>query len=137
MSTENYELDDEFEYHAYRVGRPTRTVEIDSPGDGTHSIEEGTLTAELVHKEELWTTRQDDGWTAHYVGSDGGIGFGLDDGNSGGVVVPYDLVGIIEFPEPMTEKEADEWLDDDQLLEYTDTHIDSGLTAEDMLEEIR
>ena len=32
MSAENYELDDEFEYHAYRVGRPTRTVEIDAPG---------------------------------------------------------------------------------------------------------
>jgi hypothetical protein len=132
-----YELDDEFEYHAYRVGRPTRTVEIDAPGGGAHTIEEGTLTAELVHREDLWETRESGGWTAHYAGPDGGIGFGIGEENSGGVVVPYDLVGVIEFPEPMTEKEADEWLDDEKLLKFRDESLESDLTADQFLEEIR
>jgi len=128
MSTD-YELDDEFEYHAYRVGRPTRTAEVKA-GDGTRTIEEGTLTAKLVHKDDLAITRKEGNWLAYYVAPDGGVGFD-------GVAVPYDLVGVIEFPEPMTEKEADAWLDDAQLLEYADDTIVSDVTAEDMLEELR
>lgn len=132
----DYELDDEFEYHAYRVGRPTRTAEV-AAGDGTDTIEEGTLTAELVHKEDLHETRESDGWIAHYVGPEGGVGFGIEEGNPGGVAVPYDLVDIIELPEPMTEKEAQEWLDDADLLQYREESIESDTTAEELLEVIR
>jgi hypothetical protein len=136
MSNTDCELDDEFEYHAYQVGRPTRTAEVKA-GDGTQTIEEGTLTAELVHKDDLRITRKEDGWMAYYVAPDGGVGFGIGEGNSGGVAVPYELVGVIEFPEPMTEKEADEWLDDEQLLAYADDTIVSDVTVEDLLEELR
>jgi hypothetical protein len=135
-SSDEYELDDEFEYHAYRVGRPTRTAEVQAP-NGTNTIEEGTLTGELVHKNDLWETREEAGWIAYYVDPDGGVGFGIGDGNSGGVAVPYDLVGIVEFPEPMTETEADEWLIDEHILQFADESIESDITAEDMLEELR
>jgi hypothetical protein len=137
MSDSDYELDDDVEYHAYRIGRPTRTVEVDAPGDDTHTIEEGTLTAELVHREDLWCTREEDGWVAHYVSPAGGVGFGIGDDNPGGVAVPYDLVGVIELPEPMTEQEADAWLTDDRLLEFVDERIESDTTAADLLEELR
>lgn len=136
MSKHNYELDDEFEYHAYRIGRPTRSAEVKA-GDGTDTIEEGTLTAELVHKDDLWETRESDGWIVHYVAPDGGIGFGIGKENSGGVPVPYDLVAILQLPEPMTEKDADEWLTDERFLQFTDTIIESDTTAEDILEAIR
>lgn len=137
MSSEaesDYEPDDEFKYHGYRVGRPTRTVEV-SAADGTSAIEEGTLTFELVHREDIWETREDDGWTVHYVSPDGGVGFGLDDGNSGGVVVPYDLEGIILFDEPMTEAEADGWLEEhpESWEEYVDGETDDAAAA--MLED--
>lgn len=137
-NSQNETLDDEFEYHAYRLGRPTRTKEVQS-ADGTTTIEEGTLTFELVHRSELWETRESDGWIAHYVAPDGGMGFGIGEGNSGGVVVSYDLAGIIEFPEPMTEKEADGWLEEnrDQWEPLLDEQIESDITAEDILEEIR
>lgn len=133
-----YELDDEFEYHAYRVGRPTRTAEVNSP-DGTSTIEEGTLTLDLVHREDLRITRQEGGWMAHYVSPEGGVGLGIGEDNPGGVAVPYDLVGVIEFPEPMTEKEADAWLSDhpDEWQQFTDERLESDVTAEDLLEEIR
>jgi hypothetical protein len=130
----DYELDDEWEYYGYRVGRPTRSAEVDAL-DGTHTIEEGTLTAELVHEDDLRITWKEGGWVSHYVSPDGGVGFGIGEGNSGGVAVPYDLVGVINFPEPMTEKEADEWLDDEQLLRFTETTIESDITAADLLEE--
>lgn len=136
MSEQAHELDDEVEYHAWRIGRPTRSAEVRG-GDGTTSIEEGTLTAELVHREDLHTTREKNGWTSFYVGPDGGVGFGIGDGNGGSVAVPYDLVGIIELPEPMTETEADEWLTDDRLLEFCDDEIESDVRADDLLEEIR
>lgn len=134
MSSE-YELDDEYEHHAYRVGRPTRTVEVDAP-DGTTTIEEGALTFDLCHKHDLHDTREQDGWVCYYVAPDGGVGFGLGE-NSGGVTLTYDLVGIIELPEPMTEKEADEWLTEERMLEYSSGLIESDVTAEDILDEIR
>lgn len=136
MSDADYELGDEFVYHAFQIGRPTRTAEV-AAGDGTTTIEEGTLTAELVHKEDLHETRESDGWIAYYVSPDGGVGFGIEEGNPGGVAVPYDLVDIIEFPEPMTEKEAAEWLDDADLLQYRDESIESDTTADDLLGAVR
>jgi len=69
--------------------------------------------------------RQDGGWTRHYVGPEGGAGFGLDEGNAGGVVVPYDLVDVIPLPRPMSEAEADEWWDEDRLLEWAENHTDA------------
>lgn len=136
VTDSDYELDDEWEYHAYHIGRPTRSAEVDAP-DGAHTIEEGTLTAELVHEDDLRITREEGGWVSHYVAPDGGVGFGIGEGNSGGVAVPYDLVGVIVFPEPMTEKEAEKWLDDEQLLEFTEATIESDITAADLLEEVR
>jgi hypothetical protein len=137
MSDHEYELDDEFEYHAWRVGRATRDAEIQAPDGGTDEIKEGTLTAELVHRDDLRMTRAEDGWMSHYVAPDGGVGFGIGEGNSGGVAVPYDLVGVIELPEPMTEKEADEWLDDERLMEFADETIESDVTAADLLGDLR
>jgi len=60
---------------------------------------------------------------AHFVAPDGGMGLGLDDGNSGGVAVPYDLEATITFPTPMTQKEADEWLPDGWFRDYPDTDV--------------
>lgn len=108
-------------YDGYLAGRPTRTAEVKAP-DGTSTIEEGMLTFELAHKHDIFDARQDAGWTVHYAGPDGGVGFGLDDGNSGGVVVPYDLVEVIPFPEPMTEDGARDWFDDDRMMEWAENH---------------
>ncbi|WP_123619615.1 hypothetical protein [Halorubrum sp. CSM-61] len=119
---DEYTLDDEFEYAGWRIGRPTRTAEVDAP-DGTHTIEEGVLTCELVTKDQLREAKLDGEWTAHFVAPDGGIGFGLDEGNSGGVAVPYALEATITFPTPMTEKEADEWLPDGWFRDYPDTDV--------------
>jgi hypothetical protein len=118
-----YTLDDELEYAGWRLGRPLRTAEVDAP-DGTHTIEEGVLTCELVTKDQLREAKRDGGWTAHYVAPDGGVGLGLgDDGNSGGVSVPYTLESTITFPTPMTEREADEWLPDGWFHEYPDVDL--------------
>lgn len=136
MTDEDYELDDEFEYHAYTVGRAKNTVEVKAP-DGSLTIEKGTIHFELTHEENLRDRRMDGGWTGHYVAPEGGVGFGIGEGNSGGAVVRYDLIDVIELPEPMTEKEADEWVTDEKLLSYRDETIESDLTAEDLLEAIR
>jgi len=101
-------------YHGMLAGKPTRTAEVKAP-NGTSTVEEGTLTFELATKDSLREAQQEQGWTVHYVGPDGGVGFGLDDGNSGGVVVPYDLVEVIPFPRPMTEDEANDWWDDERM----------------------
>jgi len=122
--------DDEFKYHGYLVGRPTRTVEV-SAAEGTSTIEEGTLTFELSHKADIHDARANNGWTVHYVGADGGVGFGLDEGNSGGVVVSYNLVEIIPFPHPMTEAEADEWWDEDRMLKWAENHDEVDPNADD------
>lgn len=121
-TTNDRTLDDEHEYAGWRLGRPLRTAEVDAP-NGTHTIEEGVLTCELVTKDQLREAKRDGGWTAHFIAPDGGIGFGLEDGNSGGVAVPYDLEATITFPTPMTELEADEWLPDDWFQEYPDIDV--------------
>ena len=121
-SNDEHTLDDEFEYAGWRIGRPTRTVEVDAP-DGSHTIEEGMLTCELVTEDELREAKHDAGWTAHYVAPDGGIGFGIDEGNSGGVTVSYALEATITFPTPMTQKEADEWLPDRWFRDYPDVDV--------------
>jgi len=115
-------LDDEYEYAGWRIGRPTRTVEVDAP-DGSHTIEEGVLTCELVMKDQLREAKLDGGWTCHYVAPDGGVGFGIGDDNSGGVTVPYELEATIVFPTLMTEKEADQWLPDGWFRDYPDTDV--------------
>ncbi len=135
---DEFELDDEFEYHGYLVGRPTRTVEVSAP-NGTSTIQEGKLNFKLACKEDIWHAREDDGWINHYVGPDGGVGFGLDEGNPGGVSLSFDLEGVIEFDEPMTEKEADGFLEDNPETweEFVDESIESDKTAADLLEELR
>jgi len=129
-------MTDEFEYHAYVVGRPTRTAEVKAP-HGTSTVEAGTLTFEMRHKHDLHEVRAQDGWVAHYVAPDGGVGFGLGEGNSGGVAVPYDLVDVIELPRPMTRKEAADWLDDERAKQYRDETIESDVTASDLMEAFR
>ena len=123
-------------FEAVRVGRPTRTAEVQAP-DGTSTVEEGVLTFEIVGRDEARRAREEGGWLAHYVAPDGGVGFD-------GVTVPYDLVGIVDLPRPMTREEADAWLTDDKVLdiedELTEDHVDvivSDTTAADILEEIR
>jgi len=121
---DEYTLDDEFEYAGWRIGRPTRTAEVDAL-DGTDTIEEGVLTCELVTKDQLREAKLDGEWMAHFVAPDGGMGLGLDDGGSGGVAVavPYDLEATITFPTPMTQKEADEWLPDQWFHDYPEVDV--------------
>ena len=121
-----YTLDDELEYAGWRLGRPLRTAEVDAP-DGTHTIEEGVLTCELVTKNQLREAKRDGGWTSHFVAPDGGVGFGVGENNSGGVAVPYTLESTVTFPTPMTEQEADEWLPDEWFHEYPDVDL-PGMT---------
>lgn len=125
-------LNDEWEYDAYRLGRVTRTVEVADPDGGVQTIEEGTIRFETINKEDQWLWEEDD-WLTHMVAGDGGIGL------TDGVVVPHERVGIIEIPEPMTAKEADEWLESnpDQWRELLDDTIASDVTASDILEELR
>jgi len=60
---DEYTLDDEFEYAGWRIGRPTRTAEVDAL-DGTDTIEEGVLTCELVTKDQLREAKLDGEWMA-------------------------------------------------------------------------
>ena len=129
MSQNDYEFDeDEWEYDAYRMGRATRTKEIKG-GDGTTTIEEGQIHFEPINEEDEWMYEEEE-WLGHYVAPDGGIGF-LD----GGVAVPFELVGIVEFPEPLTDAEASEWLDEnpEEWRNHLDNEIRSDVTAEDLL----
>lgn len=120
-TTHNTDAHDELKYHAYLAGRPTRTAEVKAPG-GTSTVEKGTLTFELATQEDVLEAQYENGWTVHYVGPDGGIGFGVGEGNSGGVVIPHDLVEVIPFPRPMTREEADEWFGDDRMQEWAEGH---------------
>lgn len=143
-------MTDEYHYSAFRVGRPTRTVEVQAP-DGSTTIEEGTLTAELVDDDALRLALEDGGWTAHYIGPDGGIGFVIDDDNPGGVAVRYELIGVIELPEPMPEDAAEAWIDDnehrlrefegcdplEERIDDDDELIQSDTIAADVLEDVR
>ena len=129
--SDDYKLDDEFEYDGYRVGRPTRTVDIQGSGEDTHTVEAGVLTFELVTAEEIQRTREEDGWMAHYAAPDGGVGYN-------GANVPYDLVEIIVFNQPLTEKEADSWLEENRdEWEHLTSEIESDITADEFLEAIR
>jgi len=120
--TDDHDLDDEFEYAGWRIGYPLCSAEVDAP-DGTHTIEEGVLTCELVTKDQLREAKLDGGWTSHFVAPDGGIGFGVDDENSGGVAIPYTLEAAITFPTSMTEQEADEWLPDEWFHDYPEVDL--------------
>lgn len=118
-------------YDGYRMGRATRTVEVSAPA-GSNTIEEGTVLFEPLNAEDthMW---EEDGWISHYVAPDGGIGF------EGGVALRYDKVGIIEFPRPMTEEQASEWLNEnpEEWRQHLDTDIESDISAADYLEELR
>lgn len=129
------EMDDEWEYDAYRMGRAKNSAEVMS-GEGSRTIEEGTIVFEGINQEDHWMW-EEESWTDHYVAPDGGVGFGIGQGNSGGAVVRRELVGIIEFPEPMTEKEAWEWLDENPEMwqRHLDEEITSDTTAADLLGE--
>lgn len=131
MSSE-IELDDEWEYDAYRVGRVTRTVEVDDPEGGSQTIEEGIIRFDPINEGDQWLWEEDE-WVDWMVGPDGGVGF------EGGVAVLHDKLGILEFSEPMTEREALEWLEDDpyRWRQFLDEHIESDVTASDIMEEIR
>lgn len=126
------EFDDEWEYDAYRVGRVTRTVEVDDPEGGSQTIEEGIIRFDPINEEDQWMWEEDE-WLDWMVGPDGGVGF------EGGVAVPHDKLGILEFPEPMTEREAQEWMEDDpyRWQQFLDEQIESDVTASDIMEEIR
>ncbi|MFW5900482.1 MAG: hypothetical protein ACOCTH_01740 [Halodesulfurarchaeum sp.] len=127
------EMDDEWEYDGYRMGRATNSAEVRA-GDGTRMIEEGTIVFDPINREDHWMW-EEDSWVNHYVAPDGGVGFGIGEGNSGGAVVRRELVDIIEFPEPMTEKEAWEWLDENPEMwrKHLDEEIQSDTTAADLL----
>lgn len=120
-------LDGEWTYDGWRLGRATRTVEVAGP-NGPQTIEEGDIGFDFINHEDAWVWREDD-WVEHYVAPDGGRGL------TGGVVLPRERVGIIEFPRPMTREEAWEWLEDnpEQLRQHLDTEVESDTTAADIL----
>lgn len=124
-------VDQEFRYAAYRVGRPRRTKEVRGPDGEIQTIEEGTLTFDPIGEDEIEMTKEDDWWRSFFTAPDGGVGFD-------GAVVAYDLEGILRFPEPMTDEEAGEWLDDNpkQWRQFVDDQLESDLTAEDFLDEV-
>lgn len=124
--------EDEWEYHAFRVGRTTRSAEVAAPDGGTQTIEEGIIRFDAIDKADRWLWEEDE-WLDWFIGPDGGAGF------KGGVAVPHEKLGIIEFPEPMTRKEAGEWLEEnpEQWQRFVDNEIESDTTAGDIVEEVR
>jgi len=108
MTTDTNDTDDEYTRRRVRVRRLAyRAPDADGKGrrSGRHGHDRrGVLTCELVTKDQLREAKLDGEWMAHFVAPDGGMGLGLDDGNSGGVAVPYDLEATITFPTPMTQK---------------------------------
>lgn len=128
---QNETTEEEWKYDAFRVGRATRTVEVAAAGDETSTIKEGQIQFDPINEEDHWMWEEDE-WTGHYVSPDGGIGF------SGGVAVPFDKLGIIEFPYPMTDEEAGEWLneDEDRWRQFLDENLESDVTAEDYVGEV-
>jgi len=125
------EFDNEWEYDAVRLGRATRTAEVNAP-DGTHTIEEGTIRFEEINEEDRWMY-EEESWVAWFVSPDGRVGF------DGGVAIPHEKVGLIELPEPMTQKEIHEWLDGnpEKWRRFLDDDIQSDVTAADIVGEIR
>ena len=126
-SRSSQQTEQEWLYDAYRMGRATRTVEVAAP-DGSSTIEEGTIHFEPINTEDHWMWTEDD-WVAHYMAPDGGVGF------SGGVALRFDKIGIIEFPESMTDEDASEWLNENPELwrQHLDESIKSDVTAADLL----
>lgn len=129
--SEDISFDDEWEYDAVRLGRATRTAEVSS-ADGTHTIEKGTIRFEEMNKEDRWMY-EEDSWVAWFVSPDGGVGL------EGGIAIPHERVGVIDLPEPMTQKEIHEWLDEnpEKWRRFLDEEIQSDVTATDLLSEVR
>lgn len=93
---------DRFEYDCYVVGRVTRDVEMpDSP-----DLSEGHIRFEPRCEEDLDMVRAEDGWMSHFLNPD------ADDPVLSGAHVPHDLLGVLWFPEPMTDADAADWLED-------------------------
>ena len=123
---------DRWEYDGYRVGRTTRTVEVQGM-DGPNTIEEGTIRFEPINSEDVWMWEADE-WMAHLIAPDG-----QNEDFANAVHLPHDQLGTIEFPEPMTDEEADEWLDEnpEEWQRFVDDTIESDVTASDLLDEVR
>lgn len=133
MTSEQQSFDeDEWRYDCYVVGRATRTVDVPSPPEAG-PIEEGTLTFEAYNDEDLPAIQAEDGWMSHFIDPDG------DDPLRAGTHLWWDLVGVLVFPEPMTDQEAGEWLEEEpeRWRQFVDDEIESDTTAADLLEEIR
>lgn len=132
------EIGDEIEYHGYKVGRPTRTVEVKAP-NGMTTIKEGRLHFRLAVAEDIRRACADGGWTSHYVSPDGGIGFGCDPNNPGGIALRFDLEGVITFDEPTTKEDVGNYLEEnrDKWELFVDETIESDTTAADILEVVR
>lgn len=126
------EFDDEWEYDAYRVGRVTRTVDVGHPDGGSQTIEAGIIRFDPINEEDQWLWDEDE-WVDWMAGPDGGIGF------EGGVAVPHDKLGVLEFPEPMTAREAHECLEEnpDRWRQFLDEQVESDVTVSDIMEEIQ
>lgn len=122
-------MSDEPLYHGLRVGRATRTVEVADPSDETQTIEEGTVDYEPIHKDDEWLW-EEDSWVAHFADENGEIGL------TAGVHLPYERLGILELPEPMTREESLDWLTDEEerWQQFLDETIESDVTAADLLE---
>ncbi|MDS0280063.1 hypothetical protein NDI85_19955 [Halomicroarcula sp. S1AR25-4] len=124
---------DPFTYDCYVVGRATRTVDAPT-ADGTDTIEEGSIRLEPRCEDELALVRAEDGWTSHLLDPD------ADDPVLAGAHVPHDLLGVLWFPEPMTDHEAADWLETNPerwrefRTEHLDTEIASDTTAADLLD---
>lgn len=124
--------EDEWLYDCYAVGRATRTVEVPSPPEAD-PIEEGTLTFEPRNEDDLGKIQHEDGWMSHFMDPD------ADDPIRAGSHVWYDLVGVLVFPEPMTDEEAGEWLEEEpeRWRQFVDDEIESDTNAADLLEGVR
>jgi len=118
--------DDEFQYHAFRVGRATRTVEAHGP-DGTHTVEEGTIIFDEIHKDDRWLW-EEDSWIVHYMNP-------TEQGHEM-THQPFEKLGILEFPEPMTEPEASEWLREEphRWQQFRDEHLEADVSAAEYLD---
>jgi len=131
------ETDDEWHYDCYIVGRTNRTVEVRGV-DGPETIEKETIRFEPRNIEDIAFVRSEDGWVSHFMMPDP-QGSSDDDPVRAGVHLSHDLLGVIKFPEPMTDREASEWLDDnpEQWRQYVDDTLESDVRAADLLEGIR
>ena len=137
MSDTHENADGEWLYDCYIVGRTTRTVEVHG-ADGPHTIEKGTIRFEPRNTEDLAFVRAENGWTSHFMAPEP-RGSDRDDPARAGVHLSHDLLGVVEFPEPMTDAEACAWLDDnpEEWRQFVDETLESDVRAADLLEEVR